>query len=95
MLSGSMIPRAVKRIFDERSEPRELASGVAELEHRGCKHRVRLVNLSSAGAMVICDLLPHIGEPVSLQLGDRGPMLGQVCWVRDGKVGVNFAAANE
>lgn len=95
MLSGSMIPRAVKRIFDERSEPRELVGGAAELELRGRTHRVRLVNLSPAGAMVICDLLPHIGEPVSLQLSDRGPMLGQVCWVRDGKIGVNFAAANE
>ena len=93
MLNGSMIPRTVRRIFDERSEPRdEVTSATAVLELRGRKHVVRLINISPSGAMVIFRASPHIGEQVALQLSDRGRVLGQVCWVRDGRIGVNFAA---
>lgn len=96
MLHGSMIPRGVRRIFDERSEPREqTVSQTAVLELRGRKHVVRLENLSPSGAMVIFKAMPHIGEQVALHLSDRGRVRGQVCWVRDGHVGVNFAAALE
>lgn len=96
MLHGSMIPRSVRRIFDERSEPREpTVSQTAVLELRGRKHVVRLENLSPSGAMVIFKAMPHIGEQVALHLSDRGRVLGQVRWVRDGHVGLNFAAASE
>lgn len=96
MLHGSMIPRSVRRMFDERAEPREqTVSQTAVLELRGRKHVVRLENLSPSGAMVIFKAMPHIGEQVALHLSDRGRVRGQVCWVRDGHVGVNFAAASE
>ena len=91
MLDGSMIPRDVRRMFDERCEPRAPAdSQTAMLEHRGRKHVVRLVNLSSGGAMVIFPLMPHIGESVTLHLLGRGQIAAQICWVRDGKIGVSF-----
>lgn len=96
MLDGSIIPRAVRRIFDERSEPRDPAEWVgATIELRGRKHKVQLVNLSPSGAMVIFSGMPHIGEKVMLYLSDRGQVSGQVCWVRDGRIGVNFAAQVE
>ena len=95
MLNGSMIPRTVRRMFDARSEPREPASSQVLLELRGRKHEVRLVNLSTSGAMIDFDSMPHIGEEVELHLGDRGPVAGQICWVRDGQIGVTFAAAME
>jgi hypothetical protein len=95
MLNGSMIPRSVRRMFDERAEPREEDSSAAEIELRGCRHKVRLSNLSSSGAMVIFPSMPHIGEPVVLHLSGRRRVPGQVCWVRDGRIGVNFAAAIE
>ena len=96
MLNGSMIPRGVRRLFDERSEPREPAgSQAASLELRGRKHEVRIVNLSASGAMVLSDAMPKIGEQVALHLRDRGPVPGQVCWVRDGHIGVTFAAVTE
>ena len=93
MLHGSMIPRGFKRVFDERAEPRdEVESQTAVMEVRGRKHMVRLVNVSPSGAMVIFPLMPHIGEQVVLNLLGRGRVLGQVCWVRDGRIGVNFVA---
>jgi len=96
MLHGSMIPRSVKRMFDERAEAREPAeSQTAVMEIRGRKHMVRLANLSPSGAMVVFSLMPHIGEEVTLHLLNRGRVKAQVCWVRDGKIGVNFAASEE
>ena len=95
-LDGGMIPRTVKRMFDERGEERFGAeSHTAVLQHRGRKHVVRLVNLSSSGAMVIFPIMPHIGETVVLQLLGRDPVEALVKWVRDGRIGVNFAAPLE
>ena len=65
------------------------------LESRGRTHMVRVTNLSPSGAMVVFSLMPNIGEKVVLHLLERGRVHGQVCWVRDGKVGVNFAASEE
>ncbi|HXG80846.1 MAG TPA: PilZ domain-containing protein [Sphingomicrobium sp.] len=91
-LDGSMIPRTVKRMFDERSEERiETESQTAILSLRGRNHIVGLVNLSRSGAMLRFTGDAHIGESVSLQLLDRGTIDGQVRWLRDGRMGVYFA----
>ena len=91
-LHGNMIPRTVKRMFDERSEERPNAdSQTAVLSLRGHNHIVTLVNLSSSGVMLRFSGDAHIGERVSLQLLDRGTIAGQVRWLRDGRMGVYFA----
>jgi len=87
-----MIPRSVKRIFDERSEQRlDAESQTAILALRGRNHIVGLVNLSRSGAMLRFTGDAHIGESVSLQMLDRGTIDGQVRWLRDGRMGVYFA----
>ena len=91
-LDGSMIPRSVKRMFDERGEDRlDAESQTAILSLRGRNHIVGLVNLSSSGVMLRFTGDAHIGESVSLQLLDRGTIAGQVRWLRDGRMGVYFA----
>ncbi|HXH52294.1 MAG TPA: PilZ domain-containing protein [Sphingomicrobium sp.] len=95
-LDGGMIPRSVKRVFDQRSEERVSAeSQTAVLEFRGRKHVVRLVNISPSGAMIIFPLTPNIGEEMSLQLLDRAAVRGRVMWVRDGRIGVSFVASRD
>ena len=92
-LDGGMIPRTVKRMFDERDEPRFDVKGepqTAILTHRGQNHEVRVTNISSSGVMVVYAEIPNIGEAVTLQLLDHGAVAGQVRWVRDGRVGINF-----
>jgi hypothetical protein len=90
-LHGDMIPRTVKRIFDERAEERiESASRTGALTHRERNHVVTLVNLSRSGAMIRFAGDAHIGESVSLQLLDRGAIAGQVRWLRDGRMGISF-----
>lgn len=90
-LDGAMIPRSVQRMFDERAEPRTPAeSQTAVLALRGRRHVVRLLNVSSSGAMLVLPVVPHIGERVSVQLLGRDPIAAHVRWVRDGKIGINF-----
>ena len=91
-LHGAMIPRSVRRMFDERSEDRlETGSQTGVLSLRGKSHVVQLVNLSRSGAMVRFASEAHIGESVTLQLLDRGTIDGQVRWLRDGRMGIGFA----
>ena len=90
-LHGNMIPRSVKRMFDERTEERlDADSQTAILSLRGRNHIVSLINLSKSGAMVRFTGEAHIGESVSLQMLDRGTIDGQVRWLRDGRMGVCF-----
>jgi len=92
-LGGNLIARRVRRLFDQRCEARDTADGVtAELDWRGKTVALRLDNLSSSGAMVIWDEMPHIGERVAFRLPDGRAAPGDICWVRDGRVGLNFAA---
>ena len=95
-LDGGMIPRSAKRTIDERDEVRHPAvSATAVLEFRQRKHVVRLVNVSKSGAMVIFPHLPNIGERLPLQLLDHGVVSAQVRWVKDGRIGLSFAAPLE
>lgn len=95
-LDGAMVPRSVTRRVDHRSEPRSEAGSQSAVIHlRGRKHVVRLGNVSRSGAMVIFALIPHIGERIRLQLSGKRDIEGRVCWVRDGKIGVTFAAPLE
>jgi hypothetical protein len=90
-LDGSIIPRRVKRLFDQRSEPRfdcEAGSGV--LTFRGKDHIVRVVNQSDSGAMILFGLVPNIGETLVVRTPEQSPQRAQVRWVRDGKIGLTF-----
>ena len=95
-LDGGMIPRTAQRSIDERSEVRmPSVSSTAVLEFRGRNHVVRLVNVSKSGAMVVFPHVPNIGERLPLQLLDQGLVSSQVRWVKDGRVGLSFAAPVE
>lgn len=93
---GGWIPRALRRLLDEREESRAEGSlQNAVLTHRGRDHVVRVSNVSSSGAMVAYSEIAAIGDAVTLLLLDHGAVAGQVRWVRDGHVGINFAAPLE
>jgi hypothetical protein len=95
-LDGGMIPRSAKRSIDERGEVRHAAvSNTAVLEFRGRKHVVRLINVSRSGAMAVFPHTPNIGERLPLQLLDQGIVWAQVRWVKDGRIGLSFAAPLE
>ena len=90
-LAGSIIPRSVRRVVDQRFEARH--SGLVDdavLGARGREQLVRVVNVSREGAMVAPALGLRIGEPVTLRLAGDIRVAGSIRWIRDGRMGINF-----
>lgn len=87
---GGWISRVWRRLFDEREEPRADGGQTAVLTHGGREHVVRVSNISASGAMVDFAESAKVGDAVTLRLLDHGAVAGQVRWVRDGHVGINF-----
>lgn len=88
---GAGIARRLRRLLDQRDEPRAEPGEQSGILHwRGCDHDVTVSNLSASGAMLVCAESPPVGEDVTLRLLDRGPVAGQVRWVREGRVGISF-----
>lgn len=90
-LDGDLIPRAQPRRIDQRSEDRhEDVVDRAVIVFRGQEYIVPVVNISSRGTMIECDIVPHIGETVSVQFEDCSRIQAFVRWVRQGRLGLNF-----
>lgn len=90
LLDGGMIPRAVRRTVEQRTEERRgpLAKG-ANLRFRGQEHQIWLINLSTEGAMIAFEGNARIGEGVTLDLGEVF-IPAFVRWRKDGRMGLNF-----
>lgn len=90
-LNGGMVSRVQPRLVEQRSEPRhEGVTDGATLSFRGGEFPVPVVNISSRGTMVECDLVPRIGESVMVRFHGCTPIYAFVRWVRDGRIGLNF-----
>jgi hypothetical protein len=90
-LAGDIIQRTQPRLVDQRSEER--LSDVVEraiVTFRGQEYLVPVVNISSRGTMIECDILPRIGEAIVIQFEHCTRIHGFVRWVRDGRLGLNF-----
>ncbi len=90
-LGGSMIPRTQPRLIDQRCEERQ--TDVVEraiITFRGQEHLVPVINISSRGTMIECDICPRIGEAIVIQFEHCTRIHGFVRWVREGRVGLNF-----
>lgn len=91
-LDGTMVPRRVKRLFDQRGEPRAAIAVLGELACRGTTCAVSTTNLSASGAMIEYAEMLHIGEAVALTLPGEAPRPATVRWVRNGRIGLHFNA---
>jgi hypothetical protein len=59
--------------------------------HAGQDHDVQLINLSGGGAMVAGDFAPLLWDRVELHLGEHGTIECAVRWIKNGRVGLEFA----
>ena len=64
----------------------------AQLDWRGTSTSVAVANLSRSGAMLLSAHVPNIGEQVTLTLPGEAAIAAVVRWVRDGRIGLHFAA---
>lgn len=85
-----------RRLLDQRDEERsDWGSETAVMTHEGNRHVVGVVNLSASGAMIRFRGELAEAVEVQLQLLDHGLVAGQVRWIRDGRVGVEFSTPIE
>jgi hypothetical protein len=90
-LAGDLIPRMQRRVFDQRSEER--FTGLVDravIIFRDQEYIVPVVNISSRGTMIECEIMPRIGETIIIRFDHCTPIQAFVRWVRDGRVGLNF-----
>jgi hypothetical protein len=90
-LAKIAIRREEARVTDQRGEDRlrdQVEQSIVHFRRR--KHVVRVVNVSSRGAMIEADLEPHIGERLDMQFTDDNRTRCIVRWVRGNRIGVEF-----
>lgn len=91
-LHSIKVPRETRRQSNTRGKDRHRLIGErARVTYNDTDFEVELVNLSGGGAMVAGPFEPLIWERLALHLGDHGTIECAVRWVRDGRVGLEFA----
>ena len=90
-LTKIAIRREEARITDQRAEDRhrDLVEET-QIVFRRKKHPVRVVNVSSRGAMIETDVEPRIGEGIEIQFTEQNRTRCAVRWVREGRIGLEF-----
>lgn len=85
------VKRVESRLTNQRGEDRipVLLENIS-VTFRRRKRIARVINLSSGGAMIECDIEPRIGEAVSMELGEKNRGQCVVRWVRGSRIGLEF-----
>lgn len=92
MLNSVAVSREESRRGDTRSGDRHrLPDEQIRVSHKGEEYAVQLINLSGGGAMVEGNFAPMLWDRVDLHLGDDGVIECAVRWLRDDRVGLEFA----
>lgn len=90
-LTSILIPRGERRTTNQRREDR--FRGVVEratVTFRRKKVLAKVVNLSGSGLMLEAPIEPRIGEKLRVEFEGFESLYGQVCWVRDGRCGIDL-----
>ena len=91
-LHSVAVARDSRQRSNSRGEDRHrLTRERARLTHNGETHEVELSNLSGGGAMIEGPFQPMLWDRVHLHLGEHGDIECAVRWIRDGRVGLEFA----
>ena len=86
------VERRQSRTCDTRLEQRFLLAGeTTTIIRDGTLHDVRVVNVCGGGAMITASFEPRLWEKLELRLGDHGSVEWSVIWIRNGRVGLEFA----
>jgi hypothetical protein len=91
-LRSVVVPREDRHRTNSRYEDRHrLLNEQVRLTYRGKKRVVELINLSGGGAMVSGAFKPKLWDRVELHLGENGTIECAVCWIREDRIGLEFA----
>jgi hypothetical protein len=91
-LSSIEVSRSETRSQNHREDDRyRLGQETATARFDGKEYEVELVNLSGGGAMISAHFTPRLWQRVDLILGEGGEIECAVRWLRDDRVGLEFA----
>lgn len=91
-LQSVALTRNARRAANGRGEDRHrLTDERARISWGGSTIDVELLNLSGGGAMIAGDFEPLMWDRVDLHLGNNGTVECAVRWIRDGRIGLEFA----
>ena len=91
-LQSVTLTRHVRRAANGRGEDRHrLTDEHAKISWNESTIDVELLNLSGGGAMIAGEFEPLIWDRIDLHLGNNGTVECAVRWIRDGRVGLEFA----
>ena len=91
-LHSIAVARSERRTSDTRAADRHrLVDETVQLTHNGRTLEAELVNLSGGGAMVSAEFKPMLWDRVDLHLGENGTVECAVRWIRDDRIGLEFA----
>lgn len=86
------VVRELGRTADTRLEDRfPLVAETSRITRGGEAHPVQLVNVCGGGAMIAAPFEPLLWERLELHLGEHGTIEASVIWIRNGRVGLEFA----
>ena len=91
-LTSVSIPRAEARVSDSRDGDRHrLMDEKVHAKLGDRTYEVELINLSGGGAMIAGEFEPNLWDRVELQLGKDGSLECAVRWIKNGRIGLEFA----
>lgn len=91
-LSSVEVPRSEHRSHNQRDDDRHrLDHELVSVRYQGKMRAVDLINLSGGGAMIRADFGPRLWDRVDLVLGEGPAIECAVRWIRDDRVGLEFA----
>lgn len=90
-LTKIAIKREEARLTNQRCEDRHFnVIDDCVISFRRRKHNVRVINVSSRGAMLDAELEPRIGENLEIRFSDQAKTRCVVRWIRGTRIGVEF-----
>ncbi|HEX5237369.1 MAG TPA: PilZ domain-containing protein [Sphingomicrobium sp.] len=91
-LNSVGVKREESRRHNSRGDDRHrLTDEQARLLHNGCQHIIQLINVSGGGAMIAADIELALWDRVELFLGEGSGIECAVRWIRDDRIGLEFA----
>jgi hypothetical protein len=91
-LNSVGVKREEFRRHNSRGDDRHrLADEQARVVHNDAEHVVQLINVSGGGAMISAEIDFNLWDRVELFLGEGSSIECAVRWIRDGRIGLEFA----
>lgn len=91
-LNSVGVKREEGRRHNNRADDRHrLSDEQARLVHNGAEHLVELINVSGGGAMISAGIEVNLWDRAELFLGEGSGIECAVRWIRDDRIGLEFA----